>query len=126
LQDFVLVRLRSGAHQKEAHDFYKRIGYENIKSCSALNFEVTRGERQTGNIGKRKRLEKEVFTYRVTKNNTVFIDYNGRQVTTLKGKEAEKILNKINHEVQLILAKVTGNFKRGNEKDATKTKKNGN
>jgi hypothetical protein len=131
LQDFVLVRLRSGAHQKEAHDFYKRIGYENIKWCSALNFEVTRGERQMGNIDKRKRLEKEVFTYRVTKNNSVFIDYNGRQVTTLKGKEAEKILNKINqapsdHEVQLILAKVTGNFKRGNEKDATKTKKNGN
>jgi hypothetical protein len=92
---------------------------------------VTRGERQMGNIDKRKRLEKEVFTYRVTKNNTVFIDYNGRQVTTLKGKEAEKILNKINqapsdYEVQLILAKVTGNFKRGNEKDATKTKKNGN
>lgn len=82
-----------------------------------------------GNIDKRKRLEKEVFTYRVTKNNMVFIDYHGRQVTTLKGKEAEKILNKINqassdHEVQLILAKVTGQFKRGNEKDATK--KNGN
>jgi hypothetical protein len=84
-----------------------------------------------GNIDKRKRLEKEVFTYRVTKNNTVFIDYHGSQVTTLKGKEAEKILKKINqapsdHEVQLILAKVTGNFKRGNEKDTTKIKKNGN
>lgn len=78
-----------------------------------------------GNIDKRKRLEEEVFTYRITKNNMVFIDYHGKQVTTLKGKEAEKIIKRIeqaatDHEVQLILAKVTGNFKRGNEKDASK------
>jgi hypothetical protein len=77
------------------------------------------------NIDKRKRLDEEVFTYRVTKNNNVFIDYHGKQVTVLKGKEAEKILKRINqapsdHEVQLILAKLTGNFKRGNEKDASK------
>ncbi|MFC0189484.1 GNAT family N-acetyltransferase [Fictibacillus aquaticus] len=25
------VRLRSGGHRKEAHEFYKRIGYDNIK-----------------------------------------------------------------------------------------------
>ena len=78
-----------------------------------------------GNIDKRKRLEEEVFTYRVTKNNMVFINYHGKEVTTLKGKEAEKIIKRIEqaateHEVQLILAKVTGNFKRGNEKDASK------
>lgn len=78
-----------------------------------------------GNIDKRKRLEEEVFTYKITKNNLVFIDYNGKHVTTLKGKEAEKIIKKIeqaatDHEVQLILAKVTGNFKRGNEKGASK------
>ncbi len=39
----------------------------------------------------------------------------------LKGTDAEKFLNKINHahndtEKQLIMAKVTGNFKRGNER----------
>ncbi|MBY6036602.1 hypothetical protein KUV80_08055 [Fictibacillus nanhaiensis] len=78
-----------------------------------------------GNMDKRKRLEEEVFTYRVTKNSTIFIEYNGKTVTTLKGKEAEKILKRIeqastDHEVQLILAKVTGNFKRGNEKNASK------
>ncbi len=38
----------------------------------------------------------------------------------LKGNAAEKFLNKINHghsdtEKQLIMPKVTGNFKRGNE-----------
>jgi hypothetical protein len=80
---------------------------------------------ELGNIDKRKRLEEEVFTYRVTKDNIVFIDFHGKQVKTLKGKEAEKIIKRIeqaptDHEVQLILAKVTGNFKRGNEKDASK------
>jgi hypothetical protein len=75
-----------------------------------------------GIIDKRKRLEKEVFTFRVTRYT---IDFHGKQVKTLKGKEAEKIIKRIeqaptDHEVQLILAKVTGNFKRGNEKDASK------
>ncbi|HDX9627391.1 TPA: ABC transporter ATP-binding protein [Bacillus cereus] len=39
----------------------------------------------------------------------------------LKGNDAKKFLYKINHahndtEKQLIMAKVTGNFKRGNER----------
>ncbi|MGM7685134.1 hypothetical protein ACSVDA_23810 [Cytobacillus sp. Hm23] len=72
-------------------------------------------------IDKRGRLDEEMFNYRVTKNNAVFITWHGKQVKTLKGKEAEKIITKLqqatsNHEVQLILAKVTGNFKRGNER----------
>ncbi len=80
-----------------------------------------------GNVDKRKRLDEEVFTYRITKNNTVFIDYQGKQVMVLKGKEAEKIINRIDQastdkDVQLILAKVTGNFKRGNEKDTSPKK----
>ena len=59
----------------------------------------------------------------MSKNNTVFIDWCGKTVSTLKGKDAERILLKINQaidekEVQLILAKVTGNFKRGNEREA--------
>ncbi|MDM5155667.1 hypothetical protein QUF88_18290 [Bacillus sp. DX1.1] len=79
------------------------------------------------NIDKRNRLDEEIFSYRITKNNTVFIDYCGKQVTTLKGKEAEKFLVKINQansekEIQLIMAKVTGNFKRGNERSADSKK----
>lgn len=48
-----------------------------------------------GNIDKRKRLEEAPFSYRVTKNNTVLIDYKGKQIKLLKGKDAEKILEKI-------------------------------
>lgn len=74
-----------------------------------------------GNFDKRNRLEDEVFTYRISKNNTIFIDWYGKQVKIIKGKEAEKLLSKITQavnekEIQLLLAKVTGNFKRGNEK----------
>ncbi|WP_066307260.1 hypothetical protein [Bacillus sp. FJAT-29814] len=73
------------------------------------------------NIDKRNRLGDEPFKFRVTKDNTVFLDYYGRQVKVLKGTEAEKFLKRIKAaesttEEQLIMAKITGNFKRGNER----------
>ncbi|MBK5506337.1 hypothetical protein [Bacillus sp. TH12] len=69
---------------------------------------------------KRNRLDDMMFHYRVTKNNIVLIEYHGKQIIILKGNDAEKFLNKINRasnekEKQLIMAKITGNFKRGNE-----------
>lgn len=72
-------------------------------------------------IDKRNRLEETPFSFKVTKNNTVLIDYFGKQVKLIKGKDAEKLLAKLNaaedeKAVQLILAKITGNFKRGNER----------
>lgn len=72
-------------------------------------------------IDKRKRLNDEPFRFRQNKNNTVFLDYNGKQVKILKGKDAEKFLKKMNDAEdeksrQLIMAKITGNFKRGNER----------
>lgn len=73
------------------------------------------------NIDKRNRLGDEPFQFRVTKENTVFIDYYGKQVKILKGTEAEKFLKRIRvaentTEAQLVMAKITGNFKRGNER----------
>ncbi|RSD28969.1 hypothetical protein [Mesobacillus subterraneus] len=73
------------------------------------------------NIDKRNRLGDEPFNFRVTKDNTIFLDFNGRQVKILKGSDAEKFLERINAaentaEQQLIMAKITGNFKRGNER----------
>ncbi|MCS0673631.1 hypothetical protein [Cytobacillus firmus] len=72
-------------------------------------------------IDKRNRLNDEPFSFRPNKNNTVFLDYNGKQVKILKGKDAEKFLKKMNDAEdeksrQLIMAKITGNFKRGNER----------
>ncbi|PGO25211.1 hypothetical protein CN984_19820 [Bacillus cereus] len=70
---------------------------------------------------KRNRLDDMMFHYRVTKNNIVLIEYYGKQIMILKGNDADKFLNKINranneNEKQLIMAKITGNFKRGNER----------
>ena len=61
-----------------------------------------------------------VFSYRAAKDGTVFIAWHGRTVTTLKGAKAQNFLRRIERvdaaEAQLILAKATGNFKRGNER----------
>lgn len=74
-----------------------------------------------GNTDKRNRLDLEMFSYRTNKNNMVFIEYYGKQIMILKEKEARAFLNKIQlanneKERQLIMAKITGNFKRGNER----------
>jgi hypothetical protein len=57
--------------------------------------------------------------YKVLKDK-VRIQWNGKPVMMLKGISAQKLIKKIEKaegmEVQLILAKITGNFKRGNEK----------
>jgi N-acetylglutamate synthase-like GNAT family acetyltransferase len=36
------LRLRSGGHRKEAHEFYKQIGYENIKSQQVFSFKLSK------------------------------------------------------------------------------------
>ncbi len=82
------------------------------------------------NIDKRNRLDEDPFSYWVNKDNTVFLEFHGKQVKILKGKDAEKFLEKINNAedqkaLQLLLAKVTGNFKRGNER-AVNSKNKGN
>ena len=74
-------------------------------------------------IDRRGILDEEVFTYRITKDKKVFISCEGKHVTTLSGKQADKFISKIagmeGKDAQLIMAKVTGNFKRGNERMLT-------
>lgn len=60
------------------------------------------------------------FSYQAHKNGSVHIAYLGKTVSTLKGKEASRFLSKIENcdkaSAQLLMAKATGNFKRGNER----------
>lgn len=76
------------------------------------------------NIDKRNTFDEDVFTYRTTKDGKVFISYNGMQAKILKGKEAQKLLKRLDRldrrAVQLALAKITRNFKRGNERPLKK------
>lgn len=82
--------------------------------------ELLNGGIYLDNIDKHNRLEEEPFSYKISKDNKVFIFWEGKQVKILKGKESEKFISKIANadefELQLIMAKITGNFKRGNEK----------
>jgi hypothetical protein len=74
-------------------------------------------------IDKRNKLEEEVFSFRLTKDDRVMIYWYDKHVKTLVGIVAQKFLQKINtlegKEAQLVMAKITGNFRRGNERKGT-------
>jgi len=73
-------------------------------------------------IDKRNRLSEEPFAYQITKKGTVVIEYEGKQIKIVKDREAVRLIARIKEvednitAVQLMLAKITGNFKWGNEK----------
>ena len=71
-------------------------------------------------IDKKGRLKEEIFKYRVFKNGKVQIFWCDKPVKMLSEKQGAKFLNEIDgadaFEAQLIMAKITGNFKRGNER----------
>ena len=71
-------------------------------------------------IDKRGKLAEQPFTYRTTKDGKVFIHWQGKPVATLRGKAAEKFLKSMadadSAQAQLLMARVTGHFKHGNEK----------
>lgn len=79
---------------------------------------------EDNNVDKRNILDEEPFSYRITKDNKVFLYWHGKQVSILRGKESERFIAKVKNsntkEAQLIMAKITGNFKHGNEKDNKK------
>jgi hypothetical protein len=79
------------------------------------------------NVDKRGRLEEATFSYREGKDGKVFVSWMGRQVQTLKGDAAARFLERVarldGREAQLLMAKATGNFKRGNERLAKQSRR---
>lgn len=75
-------------------------------------------------VDQRDILDEEPFDYKELKDNKVQIYWNNKPVMFVKGLAAKKLLLKIEKasgkEIQLALAKITGNFKRGNEKSLQK------
>ena len=65
-------------------------------------------------------LKEQPFTFRQRGDGSVVIFWKGRRVQVLTGKLAENLLavasDCTGQELQLLLAKASGNFKRGNEK----------
>ena len=75
------------------------------------------------NIDRRGKLLEEPFTFRETKDEKVLIYWHGKQVTIFKGQAASKFLRDISStdsmQAQLVMARITGHFKHGNENKNT-------
>lgn len=60
------------------------------------------------------------FHYQVLKDDRVFVFFQGRRVTTLTAQAAMRFLSRVegatDMDAQLEMARVTKNFKRGNER----------
>jgi hypothetical protein len=76
--------------------------------------------RGRGETDARGRLEADPFDYRETKAGELMISRGGRMVVTLGGSRAAAILKALDKTdeagAQLVLAKATGNYKRGNDR----------
>lgn len=63
-------------------------------------------------------LDKEPFSFQVYKNCRIRIFWNGKEVMVLNESSGKQFLRKIDSQseknIQLIMAKLIGNFKRGN------------
>ena len=63
------------------------------------------------------------FTYRVRKSGEVEIFHRGRLASTLRGNDAEDFKQEASDErsaeAQQLMARVTGNYKHGNERKAS-------
>lgn len=67
-------------------------------------------------------MQTDPFSYQILKDQNVFIAYNGKHVVMLSGKRAKQFIEKImgadDAQAQLLMARATGNFRRGNERCA--------
>lgn len=64
--------------------------------------------------------DKKPFSYKLQKDKKAQIFYEGKPVSMISGKEFNKLVRVIEldnvYELQLFLAKITGQFKHGNER----------
>lgn len=57
------------------------------------------------------------FSYELRKSGEIEIRHHGKLATTLRGKKASRFLSDITRlPEQEVMARVTGNYKRGNER----------
>lgn len=64
-------------------------------------------------------IDDDPFDYRITKSGMLLISRGGRMVMELGGKKAAALIPKLGRNAetdQQLLARVTGNYRRGNER----------
>lgn len=80
---------------------------------------VSESGRSCKPVDKRGKLEAEPFGVKVTRDK-VLIEFRGRLVRTLVGRDADEVKRAVDAgdevALQLLVARKTGNFKRGNER----------
>jgi hypothetical protein len=68
------------------------------------------------------------FTWQQRKNGNVEVLHRGRVASTLRGNDAADFLAEANGstplELQPLMARLTGNYKRGNERQASEHQRN--
>ncbi|MFF7263682.1 hypothetical protein ACFZCL_25895 [Streptomyces sp. NPDC008159] len=65
------------------------------------------------------------FTYTEHTDRTVTIEHHGRAATTLRGPRADRFLTEVAAgDPQLVMARWTGNYRRGNERTAREHPRN--
>lgn len=73
-------------------------------------------------------MDKLGFDYRVTKHGSVLLYHHGKLVTTLAGRVAHEFTTQAaslsTAELQQRMARLTGNYKRGNERVAKRHPRN--
>lgn len=64
--------------------------------------------------------EEQPFSWKILKNGKALVYWSGRLIKTLKERDCTKLKGLVEkgdeYEIQLFLAKMTGNFKHGNER----------
>ncbi|MFG3698339.1 hypothetical protein ACGF5C_10540 [Micromonospora sp. NPDC047620] len=64
------------------------------------------------------------FAYAARSDGTVVITHHGRVAGTLRGGRAAEFLAEIDDDPQLVMARWTGNYRRGNERTARRHPRN--
>jgi hypothetical protein len=80
---------------------------------------VSESGRSCRPVDKRAKLEEEPFGVKITRDK-VLVEFRGRLVRTLVGRDADEVRRAVDAgdevALQLLVARKTGNFKRGNER----------
>lgn len=64
------------------------------------------------------------FEYIEQRDGTVLITHRGRKATVLRGGRAQEFLDEVDQDPQQVMARWTGNYKRGNERLARQHPRN--
>ncbi|MEV4657832.1 hypothetical protein [Micromonospora sp. NPDC049301] len=64
------------------------------------------------------------FDWAERADGTVVITHHGRVATTLRGGRAAEFLAEVDADPQLVMARWTGNYRRGNERTAKQHPRN--